>query len=522
MLPDISVETIQASTCLRFANQALIENNILIPDTKPSIKKILRINSEISYISARASDGEVILEGAVCETLIYIGENPQLPFYTVKENAEFKESVIIPEITPAMKVFVQPEIEFIEENLLNERKVNVKNVVDFQIFAFAERTCEAAYSAEDPNLQTLTEEISFSAPADIIRETINISENIVLPAGKPDISEILTWDAYICDKDIRALDGRVQIKATLCLEALYTDDYTETAIPEILNATLPVNGYAEAPSSRDGMTVLGEIFPKNVYLRAADDENGDNRLIEADISLCADLLLAENHEESIVRDAYSLTVPVMTQAQTMEYTGIMPTVSSTFTVSDSVSLDDSLPDIVQVLKIWSYVSLDDSVIDEDRVIAEGDVRLEVLYVGTDDSQPLQIFNVSLPFRHEIEITDAHPSQVAYVTSTTENTGFTVLNDRELEFTVSPVLDITLMENGTVDFLTNIEGTSEDLANPSLSSAVIYVVQPGDTLWDIAKRFGTTVENLESINNLEDPGLIYAGDRLLIMRTVMFK
>ncbi len=522
MLPDISVQTIQASNCLRFANQALIENNILIPDTKPDIKKIIRINSAVTDISAKASDGEIILEGSLCETLIYVGENAQLPFYTVKENTDFRESVILPEITPTMKVFVQPEIEFIEENLLNERKVNVKNVVDFRIFAFAEKTCEAVSSSGDPNLQTLTEEISFSVPADIIKETINISENIVLPANKPDISELLTWDAYICDKDIKALDGRIQIKATLCLEALYTDDYAENSTPEVLNATLPVNGFADTPSSREGMSVLGEVFPKNVYLRAAEDENGDNRLIEADISICADLLLSENHRESVVRDAYSLTAPVMTEAETMEYTGLIPAVSSTFTVSDSVALDDSLPDIVQVLKIWSYVSLDDSIIEEDRVVAEGDVRLEVLYVGTDDSQPLQIFNVSLPFRQEIEITDAHPSQLAYVTSTTENTGFTVLNDRELEFTVSPVLEITLMENGTADFLTNIEGAGEDLANPSLSSAVIYVVQPGDTLWDIAKRFGTTVENLENINNLENPDLIYAGDRLLIMRTVLFK
>ncbi len=89
MLPDISVQTIQASNCLRFANQALIENNILIPDTKPDIKKIIRINSAVTDISAKASDGEIILEGSLCETLIYVGENAQLPFYTVKENTDF-------------------------------------------------------------------------------------------------------------------------------------------------------------------------------------------------------------------------------------------------------------------------------------------------------------------------------------------------------------------------------------------------------------------------------------------------
>jgi LysM repeat protein len=43
----------------------------------------------------------------------------------------------------------------------------------------------------------------------------------------------------------------------------------------------------------------------------------------------------------------------------------------------------------------------------------------------------------------------------------------------------------------------------------------YVVQEGDTLHDIALRFGTTVEAIQRANGLADSDLIVVGQRLLI-------
>jgi len=43
----------------------------------------------------------------------------------------------------------------------------------------------------------------------------------------------------------------------------------------------------------------------------------------------------------------------------------------------------------------------------------------------------------------------------------------------------------------------------------------YVVQPGDTLYSIAVRFGTTVQALMVANNLSNPHLIYVGQTLKV-------
>jgi murein DD-endopeptidase MepM/ murein hydrolase activator NlpD len=47
------------------------------------------------------------------------------------------------------------------------------------------------------------------------------------------------------------------------------------------------------------------------------------------------------------------------------------------------------------------------------------------------------------------------------------------------------------------------------------ATMIYTVQPGDTLFSIARRFGTTVEELVELNNLADPRVIRVGQQLLV-------
>jgi murein DD-endopeptidase MepM/ murein hydrolase activator NlpD len=50
--------------------------------------------------------------------------------------------------------------------------------------------------------------------------------------------------------------------------------------------------------------------------------------------------------------------------------------------------------------------------------------------------------------------------------------------------------------------------------PTPASGPVYVVQEGDTLWEIANRFGVSVEEIQSVNNLSTTD-IFTGDKLII-------
>lgn len=45
--------------------------------------------------------------------------------------------------------------------------------------------------------------------------------------------------------------------------------------------------------------------------------------------------------------------------------------------------------------------------------------------------------------------------------------------------------------------------------------VIYTIKRGDTLTDIAYRYGVSVESIAKLNDIKNPNLIFAGERLRI-------
>jgi cell wall-associated NlpC family hydrolase len=60
------------------------------------------------------------------------------------------------------------------------------------------------------------------------------------------------------------------------------------------------------------------------------------------------------------------------------------------------------------------------------------------------------------------------------------------------------------------------GVSSAPAQPVTSGT--YTVRPGDSLWSIAMRFGTSVSELAAINNIANPNVIYAGQVLRLQGT----
>lgn len=53
-------------------------------------------------------------------------------------------------------------------------------------------------------------------------------------------------------------------------------------------------------------------------------------------------------------------------------------------------------------------------------------------------------------------------------------------------------------------------------NPSPNGNIYYIVKKGDTLSHIALWYNTTVEELVKLNNIQNPNLIYVGQRILIL------
>ena len=61
----------------------------------------------------------------------------------------------------------------------------------------------------------------------------------------------------------------------------------------------------------------------------------------------------------------------------------------------------------------------------------------------------------------------------------------------------------------------LTGAQAAYANPPASSPTIHIVQWGENLTGIARRYGTTIQAIVQANHLVNANRIYAGQRLVI-------
>ena len=79
----------------------------------------------------------------------------------------------------------------------------------------------------------------------------------------------------------------------------------------------------------------------------------------------------------------------------------------------------------------------------------------------------------------------------------------------------------ILANANASFAAGTSGGAPATAAPHEIQATAKVIQPsytvqsGDTLGQIAGRFGTTVDRIQALNNLADPRALRIGTKLIV-------
>ena len=136
---------------------------------------------------------------------------------------------------------------------------------------------------------------------------------------------------------------------------------------------------------------------------------------------------------------------------------------------------------------------------------EGYVKIKILY-EIENKQGLCEKQVKIPFiikRNDSEEIDLIISRKDFALSN-ENVNIS------LEIQIKKVRE----NNECINIIKDIK--IEDIKEENDYSVIIYFIKPGDTLWEICKRFKVSRDGISKYNDLEDSKII-PGNKLYIVR-----
>lgn len=500
----------------RERTQMLLEGDIIVPDIKPDIAKILRADGSVVLEDDHVAEDRVQFSGELKVTMLYQAKKAEKLLCSMTSSLPFSDFIVVEGMDRLDQARLSAVLEHLEYRLVNDRKIGIKAVVTVYCDLYGEQVCQIVTDIPGvEGLETMQGQFTANEQAVHKKDRIVVKAELPIPAGKPNVWELLETDAAVSDKEVRPIEGKVQLRGNLHLSTLYTGE-GEGSLLEVVEGDVPFNGYLEDRSITAEMLAGANVTVDDISVQVVPDADGEDRLLDAEITLGVDLDVMNPEEVSYLEDAYSLSDPLDLTMETITYPVLVGMTQNRAMVKDTVTLDTAMPDILQVFKVWGKLSVDEPVITENLVTVEGVVNLQLLYVAVDDNNPVQIVDMAMPFTQEIEVKGAKPGMTATVQGALDGVSFQMLTPREIEARANMTFDVMVTDKRTVQVITDA-APGAPCTGPAGANVILYVVQKGDTLWKIAKRYHTTVKELTLLNEIENPDLIYPGQKLLIIR-----
>ena len=158
-------------------------------------------------------------------------------------------------------------------------------------------------------------------------------------------------------------------------------------------------------------------------------------------------------------------------------------------------------------------SLVNTEISNSKITYTGDLNLNFIF--TNESS-VNSRSAKMPFECSID-NDTRSDKINVETDiSVESTNFEISSRGEVSGEVEIMLDTRTNRNVSMNIIDNVEFSEEPEKNDQdYDSLILYIVKPGDSLWKIAKRFNSTVDELVRMNGIEDENKIIIGQKIYI-------
>lgn len=483
-----------------------VEGDVIVNDIKPDILNTISVNGNICIYKKEVIDGRIKLDGAVVVNIIYLADDETSGVRSLNTSVDFTKSVEFDECRNGMNVDEILNIKNIECKVINSRKLNVRAFLDLNVKIYSNDNIEIINDVNSiEGVQSLNNTLEINSLIGI-GSTKAFAKDTITIDNVDNLAEILKSDINIINKDIKVSYNKVLAKADAQLRIMYL---TEDNRIRLITNTIPVMGFIDIPNVSDTNTCNTKYKLRNLILKPNNVEE-HSIYVEAEIEI--DCCVYEQRQINAIQDLYSPTSNVQFERRQVTALVNKESLQEACNIQEQVSIPE-----IENNKIYDVCvkpNLQKQDIRSGMANFEGEIELEFLYESNTSSR-FEAKTVKVPFNHSINNSNINESTSLDTSIEIKAQNFIVLNDGNIDVKIELQLEIAISKNEKINVIDNIEVDDKKECNGY--SMVIYFVKPKDTLWEIAKKFNSTIEEIAKVNDIENIDRIIPGTQLFIPR-----
>lgn len=508
---DIKKERVTINeTVMRLNEKVMVSGDIIVPDVKSDIAKVLKIDADAVVENCGFTGGKIEIGGKIYLTILYVPENDSKPVCSITTDMPFETRVENSRLTDGVKCICTPDVYNVEYNVLNPRKLSVKTVVNLKITAAGSREEEFLVQLDGENFETLKDDANIYS-LDCFKNTkFTLEEMLEFPTGKPAGVSLLKTDVKLGDYQIHIVTGKVVIKGLVEACSLYVSDAGK---PEFIMHEIPFTEVIDAEDITENSLCDLQLNLCNTSAMLKADSDGDMRIIELEMLFSAELTACDESEISLISDCFSLDGEYVCEQKSVNLEKLVYKEEIRHNIKGIMTISENMPPIGTIYNLMVKPYVESVTAKDGEACLDGSCDCYILYLSDKESTPVCSAMVNIPFSFSLNSNDISQDCNISATSKLSSCSYNINLSGEIEIRASIDISLTATKQYKKDFICDIR--HEDGECEKRHGIVVYFTKKGDSLWKIAKKYKVSLKKLIALNKLENPDLIYPGQPILI-------
>lgn len=467
---------------------------ILLSDQDPDIGRVVSAWALPVVRSRDLRTGEAEVSGGITAWALYIPADGSEP-RTASAYLPFTMKWDLPGTQQIVSMRVHCQTQSVDARMTSARKLLFRTTIACQAEVFTPAEAEFYSLSEAPQeLEALRQHIPLLLPTEICDKQFQLEDPLDLPGGAPAVSRIISYQLSPGISESKVMGEKAVFKGSCQIHLVYL---TPEARLSVWDFDVPFSQYTELSRHYEQEEEL-QCVP--LVTAAELDIGDDGRQLQLKCGLCIQCAVWSRQNVEMITDLYSphyemtphtATVPIRTR---LDHQQLRQQAEIPFPVQGCTPIDLSV--------LSAFPKVDRS---GDTAIVEVPVWCSMLYY--DETGALQGRSGRANTTTELTLASGCPCHAASQLSgqaqwSADSSGMIVRVPLELT--------VDSFSNEEMTMLSSAVSGEKRRLDPNRPSVILRAPTAGETLWDMAKRHGSTVDAIQKANQLTSGSIEQCG------------
>ncbi len=497
--------------------QITMEEDVNLPEMKPDVNTICLEKGSVLIEEVQPMADAVTVRGKLTFSVLYHTQEYGGRLECMEGKLPFEEKIRVEGLLPSDDVVVTGMVEDLTISMINSRKLGVQSVLSLEASAQSIQDEElpigvTGHGQEDAQIRLVPME--YTELALCSRDVMRIKEELSLPSGQPNVARILWKSAELGEMNFRLGEEQLYAQGEVRVFVLYE---SEDGNPEIYETTVEESTQIACSGCHEGMALDVRYGISQWELTPKPDLDGEMRDFGLEMTVTLRICVYEEKKLDVVTDVYGVKEEILEEKKTASLRRLLRSVTGKTKVLDHVTLE-GVAKPLQLIRGEGSLSLTDVLAAENGLRLRGSLGVKILYVTGDDEKPYGCVRKTLPYEYVLEIPGLAGEDVPErVQATLERFSVTMQGSEEMEVKAILCFVASAFHEEETQVLGEIaEAPLDQEKMASLPGMAIYVVRPGEHLWNVGKKYYVPIQSLKDLNNLTSEELV-PGQKLLVVK-----